>query len=157
MTILFEMLNTVEIINLLKSDKRTKTSFRGVFASDELPLSAPTSSLYVCNTDTSSQPGKHWVVIYIDNKKRAEFFDSFGMYPSVRGFETFLENNSLRWTHNNKTLQHPFSDACGYHCIFYSVYRCVGFDMNAIVNMYTNNLMYNDAIVKEFVREKMML
>ena len=29
--------------------------------------------------------------------------------------------------------------------------------MNAIVNMYTNNLMYNDATVKKFVREKMML
>ena len=96
-------------------------------------------------------------MIYIDNKKRAKFLDSFGVYPSVRGFETFLENISLRWTHNNKTLQHPFSDACGYHCIFLSVYRCVGFDMNAIVNIYTNNLMYNDAIVKEFVREKMML
>ena len=94
------MLNTVEIKNLLASDKRTKTSFRGVFASDELPLKAPTSSLYVCNTDPSSQPGKHWIVIYTDSKKRAEFFDSFGVHPSVRGFETFLENNSLRWTHN---------------------------------------------------------
>ena len=114
------------------------------------------STLYVCNTDPSSQPGKHWIVIYIDNKKRAEFFDSFGVHPSVHDFGMFLENNSLRWTHNNKTLQHPFSDACGYHCIFFSVYRCVGFDMNAIVSMYTNNRMYNDAIAKEFVGEKMM-
>ena len=29
--------------------------------------------------------------------------------------------------------------------------------MNAIVNMYTNNLIYNDTIVKEFVREKMLM
>ena len=151
------MLNTMEKKNLLTSDKRTRTSFRGVFASDKLPLKAPTFSLYVCNTDPSSQPGQHWIVIFIDGKKRADFFDSFGMHPSVQGFETFLENNSLRWTHNTKALQHPFSDACGYHCIFYSVYRCVGFDMNAIVNMYTNKLMHNDAIVKEFVGEKMML
>ena len=78
-TSLFNMLNTEEITNLLLRDKRTKTSSRGVFASDELPLIAPTSSLYICNTDSSSQPGKHWVAIYIDNKKKADFFDSFGM------------------------------------------------------------------------------
>ena len=113
------MLNNVEITNLLASHKRTKTSFRGVFASDELLLKAPTSSLYVCSSDLSSQRGKNWVVIYIDNKKRAEFFDSLDVHPSVCCFETFLKNNSLRWTHNNKTLQHPFSDACGYHCTFF--------------------------------------
>ena len=33
---------------------------------------------------------------------------------------------------------------------------CVGFDMNAIMNMYTNNLMYSDEVVKEFVHEKMV-
>ena len=51
------------------------------------------------------------------------------MHPSVERFETFLKNNSRRWTHSNNTLQHPFFDACGYHCIFFSIYRCVGFDM----------------------------
>ena len=151
------MLNTEEIKNLLFSDKRTKTSFRGISASDELPLTAPTSSLYNCNTDPSSQPGKHWIATYIDNKRKADFLDSFGMHPSVEHFETFLKNNSRHWTHSNKALQHPFFDACGYHCIFLSVYRCVGFDMNAIVNMYTNKLMCNDTIVKEFVREKMLM
>ena len=29
-------------------------------------------------------------------------------------------------------------------------------DMNVIVNMYTNNLMYSDEVVKEFVHEKMV-
>ena len=37
--------------------------------------------------------------------------------------------------------------------VYFSVI-CVGFDMNAIVNMYTNNLMYSDEVVKEFVHEK---
>ena len=113
------MLNTMDIKNLLTSNKRTRTSFRGVFTSDELPLKAATSSLFVCNTDPSSQPGQHCIFIYINGKKRADFFDSFGMHPSVQGFETFLVNNALRWAYNNKAQQHPFSDAYGYHCIFY--------------------------------------
>ena len=31
---------------------------------------------------------------------------------------------------------------------------CVGFNMNAIVNVYTNNLMYSDEVGKELVHEK---
>jgi hypothetical protein len=149
-------MNTDEIVQILERDNRTKRSFRGVYACDELPRMATTTSLYVCNTDPSTKPGEHWVVIYFDGKRRAEFFDSFGMHPSVRTFETFLNNNSTMWIHNEKAVQYPFSHACGYHCIFYSVHRCIGYDMNAIVNMYTNNMMYNDFIVKEFVYEKMM-
>jgi hypothetical protein len=150
------MLNTDDITKILINNKRTSISFRGVYACDKLPKNVPTSSLYVCNTDPSTLPGEHWIVIYIDSKKRADFFDSFGMHPSVKIFETFLNNNSVVWSHSNKVVQHPFSDACGYHCIFFAFHRCLGFNMNAIVNMYTNNLMYNDAIVKEFIREKVV-
>ena len=49
------------------------------------------------------------------------------------------------------------SGACGYHCVFYSVYRCLGFDLNAIINMYSANTLYNDSIVKEFVRDKVIM
>jgi hypothetical protein len=95
------------------------------------------------------------VAIYIGNDRRAEFFDSFGMHPTVWHFETFLNENSRYWTHNTKRVQSFYSDACGYHCIFYAVHRCVGFDVNAIANMYTKNNVYNDVVVKEFVRNKM--
>jgi hypothetical protein len=77
------------------------------------------------------------------------------MHPTVWHFDAFLNENSIAWTYNTKRIQHIFSDACGYHCIFYALHRCVGFDMNAIINMYTNNDVYNDAIVKEFVTKKM--
>jgi hypothetical protein len=149
-------MNTDEIVQILERDNRTKRSFRGVYACDELPRKATTTSLYVCNTDPSTKPGEHWVVIYFDGKRRAEYFDSFGMHPSVQTFEIFLNNNSTTWIHNNKAVQYPFSHACGFHCIFFAVHRCIGFNMNAIANMYTNNMMYNDDIVKEFVYEKVM-
>jgi hypothetical protein len=121
-----------------------------------LPASLSTSSLYVCNTDPSTRAGEHWVVIYVDGKRRAEYFDSFGIPPVAEGFMTFLNNNSIGWTHNTRPVQHPLSDACGYHCIFFAVYRCVGYNMNAVVNMYTYNLMFNDTIVKQFVYKKVL-
>jgi hypothetical protein len=151
-----KMLYTDDIRNVLQRDKRTTDLFKGVYAYDKLPSRATASSVYVCNTDPSTEPGEHWIVIYFDDKGRAEYFDSFGLHPSISNFEMFLNNNSSIWKCNTKIVQHPFSDACGYHCIFFVVHRCVGFDMNAIVNMYTNDLMFNDRLVKMFVCENLM-
>lgn len=147
------MLTTADLRAILSRDKRTASAFRGVFASDELPNCAPTSALYVCNTDPSTKGGEHWIVIYFDGKRRAEYFDSFGMQPTVAEFEEFMARNSVVWTRNNVTVQDVLSDACGYHCVFFAVHRCVGFNMNAVVGMYTKNLTFNDVIVKRFVRE----
>lgn len=147
------MLDTMDIRQMLGADKRTQTAFRGVFASDELPRHVPTSSLFVFNTDPSNQPGMHWVSVYIDQKRRGEYFDSFGMHPTVQHFETFLDNNCSKWLCNTMPVQDITSDACGYHCIFYAVHRCIGFELSSIVNMYTNDALFNDCIVKAFVRD----
>ena len=144
-------MNTEEIRILLSEDKRTADAFRGVFASDELPQENEINSLYICNTDPSHEPGEHWIVMYIDENRRADYFDSFGRYPTEKCFENFLDNNSVFWIHNDRPVQDLYSDACGYHYIFFSVHRCVGFDLNSIVNMYTDNLLANDAFVKRFV------
>ena len=146
------MLYTHDKDRLLSQDKRTKSFCRGVFDKDELPTRMTTSSLYICNTDPSTKGGDHWLAIYFDSKRRGELFDSFGMLRFLEGeFVRFLDCNSVSWIRNTKKVQHLLSDACGCHCILYSVYRCVGFDMNAIINRYTNNFMYNDSIVKSFV------
>ena len=150
-------MNTEEIRILLTEDKRTTNAFRGVYARDELPKESKTNSLYICNTDPSNEPGEHWIVMYIDENRRADYFDSFGRYPTEKCFEKFLTNNSVFWTHNDRPVQDLFSDACGYHCIFFAVYRCVGFDLNSIVNMYTDDLLVNDAFVKGFVLHNVLV
>lgn len=149
-----KMLFTNDIWHILSTDKRTKLSFRGVYASDQLPHNVPTSSLYVCNTDPSTRGGEHWVAMYVDVKRRGELFDSGGdLSPINSEFVDFLTANCNTWTYNVRAVQHPLSDACGYHVIFFSVYRCLGYSLDDILRMYTSsNLNYNDSIVKEFVR-----
>ena len=75
------------------------------------------------------------------------------MPPLFDEFVTFLNNNTKSWTHNKRVVQDIYSSACGYHCILYAVHRCVGFDVGSIENMYTNDTVFNDAIVEEFVRK----
>ena len=146
-------MNELTIKHILESDARARDAFRGVYSRNELPIRAPTTSLYVCNTDPNHKPGEHWVTIYIGNDRRGEYFDSFGMPPLFDEFVTFLNNNTKSWTHNKRVVQDVYSSACGYHCIFYAVHRCVGFDVGSIANMYTNDTVFNDAIVEEFVRK----
>jgi hypothetical protein len=149
-------MNTLKISSMLECDKRTADAFEGVYASDELPRTTPTEALYVVNTDPSDRPGEHWMVVYFDEKRRADYFDSFGLAPSIEDVKAFLDRNSVVCKYNRKRVQNPFSDACGHHCIFFAVHRCVGFDMNAIVNMYTEDDDFNDDIVKMFVNEKLL-
>ena len=52
-------MNELTIKRILESDARTKISFRGVFSRNELPIQAPTTSPYVCNTDPNYKPGEH--------------------------------------------------------------------------------------------------
>ena len=146
-------MNELQIKRVLETDARTRDTFRGVYARNELPIRAPTTSLYVCNTDPNNKPGEHWVTIYIDSDRRGEYFDSFGMPPLFNEFLTFLNYNTKSWTHNNRVVQDDYSSAYGFHCIFYAVHRCVGFDVGSIANMYTNDVVFNDAIVEEFVRK----
>jgi hypothetical protein len=151
-----EALHTDDIFNVLNSNRITQPYFRGVYASDQLPIYSPTASLYVCNTDPSDAPGTHWIVIFIDDEKRGEYFDSFGRHPSVKTFERFLNQNTISWKCNTAAVQHPLSDACGYHCIYFAVHRCIGYDMNAVMNMYSDDVWFNDDIVKTFVFDRLL-
>ena len=93
------------------------------------------------------------MIIYIDSDRRGEYFDSFGIPLLFSEFLKFLNNNTKSWTHNKRVVQDAYSSACGFHCIFYAVHRCVGFDVGSIANMYTNDAAFNDAIVEKFVRK----
>ena len=60
----------------------------------------------------------------------------------------FVEEFLSDWMDNN-----AYSSACGFHCMFYAVQRCVGFDVGSIANIYSNDAVFNDAIAEEFVRK----
>ena len=81
-------MNEFTIKHILESDAITRDAFRGVHSRNELPISAPTKSLYVCNTDLNHKSGEHWITIYKDNR-RGEYFDSFGIPPLFNEFVKF--------------------------------------------------------------------
>lgn len=106
--------NEIDAI-LSKILSRSHINFLGVFPKDLLPSfqNIKFPACLVSNTDPSSKPGTHWVAIYLESPTIIEFFDSYGLHPSVYGF-TF---SVVKYNHSQ--LQSLTSNLCGQYCIYY--------------------------------------
>lgn len=147
-------MNTIDLVNCLSSSPVTKRYFKGVFPCNHLPSKILKPGFVIANTDVASKSGTHWVAFYFPEKGPAEYFDSFGMHPTIRKhFINFLTRNSTSYITNTKRVQGDLSSSCGHYCCVYVYNRCKGkrmkdflkkissvkFDVNdnKIINMYT--------------------
>ncbi len=140
-------MNTREIDRFLRTDGACCGIFQGVYSIDTLPKKP---RLLVCNTDPSYKPGEHWIAIFVDSKRRGEYFDSFGRKPCDI-FERYLNKHCISWTYGTRQLQSVTSDYCGFYCCFYCAFRCRGFNLSRIVNLFVQDTGLNDSIVYRFV------
>lgn len=90
-------------------------NFLGVFPIDLIPSfnNIKFPACLVANTDPSTKPGTHWVAIYLESPNKIEFFDSYGLHPSVYGFSFSVVK------YNQSQLQSFTSNVCGQYCIYY--------------------------------------
>jgi hypothetical protein len=105
-----------QIERILTSELGSK--FIGVFARDKLPLTRQNGA-YVINFDKDSQPGSHWVAVYV-NGMNIEYFDSFGRKPYHYDIKQFLGSN---YSYNSVSLQPVLSKCCGFFCVYFLVKR----------------------------------
>ena len=146
-------MNTLQIERLFKKDLKSKTIFKKVYALDQ--LEKPTFlSAYIINSDPSSEPGEHWVVVYFDKCGREEYFDSYGLPPTLVGLESYMDAYSLLGLiYNRKTLQAYFSSFCGHYCVYLILFCCRGVSLHVIVSDFTSNLTKNDCSISRFIRD----
>jgi hypothetical protein len=140
-------MDTREIDRFVREDEMCRGIFQGVFSVDTLPKKP---RLLVCNTDPSYKPGTHWIAIFVDSNERGEYFDSFGRKPSGV-FEEYMNDNCIAWIYNTRQLQSVASSYCGYYCCLFCMFRCRGFSLTRIVNIFTRDTGLNDSIVHGFV------
>lgn len=141
-------LNTFELAHYMLKDPYIRTQYGGVVAIDELPRHVTCKpKLFIVNTDVSSQPGKHWFVIYVT--RICEHFDPAGL-PALPVSENFMITHSSKYLINTRRVQDYDSSTCGLFCLFYAYFRCRGVTFTNIMNMFYDNLEVNEAIVKYF-------
>ena len=139
-------MNTHQIEQILTT--LLPNNFIGVFAQDRIPnidsaLHFPLS--FVSNTHPSTKPGEHWVAFYYTSPDTLEFFDSYGLHPSIYGFTDTPSHI------NHKTLQSLDSNVCGQYCIYYLYHRSRGKTMSKILSSFSTDQAWNDKSVARFV------
>jgi len=141
-------MNSTQIDNVLRS--KCRGQFCGVYAIDKLPrvLPAKRPLILVCNTDPHDKPGEHWVALSIDGS--GHYFDSFGRRPP-REIELFMNRNCSQWSFNDRQLQSAASRFCGQYCIFYCLYKSIGYDSAKIIKCFTKDTGLNDVLAHAFV------
>ena len=78
----------------------------GVVAKDCLPEIIDTyPTAIVCNTHDADQPGEHWIAMYVDTKRRGDYFDPYGLEPQHIEFTNFMNEHCSEWAPNDRTLQ----------------------------------------------------
>lgn len=141
-------MNTLDIVKSLADNPCTRDLWGGVYAVDELPLERPVQkSIYVINTDVSTGPGLHWVVVFLPRQDlHGEFFDSLGQDLTAyhNNIKDFMFTNVSHYLFNAKRLQQDSSSVCGLYCIYYIMHRCSGLSLPDIVNHFGSNVACND-------------
>ena len=145
-------MNSLQIELILKSHHATRKSFIGCFAADQLSTINLANKKFPCslvaNTDVSTQPGEHWVSMYLYNTTSLEYFDSLAENPNQH-ILNFL-NRFTNVQKNEIPVQNLFTDACGHFCIYFIVKRSCGISFVSIIQ-FLYKLRKADIFVKNFV------
>jgi hypothetical protein len=140
---------TSELIELLKKDKYSRKSFCGVIPYDKLPIKKirrPCS--FIINTQKSTEPGEHWIAIYLPKKGKIEFFDSYGLKPTIDKIYKMFFLNGKYYIHNKKTIQGVDSKNCGLFTLFFIYFRARGYSMDQYLKFFSSNKINNDMLIK---------
>jgi hypothetical protein len=142
-----------QLARCVRTDPFIDDDFIGVFASDRLRVPQTLPAALIVNNQDSSQPGEHWISVYIDGAGVGCFIDSVGMPPSVYSWDiaNFMDNNCLYWSYNPRTIQSMHSNICGQYALFFLWHMCRGSSMHQTLAPFTENRLYNDSVVSAFV------
>ena len=147
-------MNNREITALLTRDLRARRVFRGVFPRDKLPEYVNGASAYIINTDHSRGPGKHWVCVWFDGQGGGEYFDSFGVPPTLEPILRFIKRNLTgRFSYNTRLFQNLLSSACGLYVMYYVLMKSRGARLSRVQQVFhTHCLRTNDIRVRSLVK-----
>ena len=143
-------LSTEDLRTILSNDARL--NFAGVMAYDELPEiieDYPTGLVF--NTDSSKKSGEHWISIYFDRNKNAQYLCSFGTQPYGRLLD-LLERNSYQAKYNTTQLQSILSQTCGFYSAYHLIVAARGYSLKEIIDTFdVKRPLKNDELVREYI------
>ena len=142
-------MNTEELEQYMLNDPCIASVYGGVVAKDQLPVDVTFPSIFVVNLDTSDKVGTHWIVIYIQSRRKCEYFDPLGDPPD-QFLTSYMMSHTQKVAVSSKQCQAVDSNSCGKFCLYYCYFRARGNSMKDILDSFKDNLLYNEAKVYYF-------
>jgi hypothetical protein len=128
--------------------------FMGTFPCDDIPQVFTRPAAFVINTDPSTKPGEHWVVIWLEADGTGQYFDSFGMPPLQLDILNYLNQTCVNgWLYNTTMLQNVLSVTCGNYCVLFVKMRCLGYSYIDFINLFTDITKINDFVISHLYKE----
>lgn len=149
-------MNDIEIHKLIMQDQFS-SNFVGVFSRTRIPLSNSIPAGYIVNLDDFSEPGSHWIGIYITDKYY-NVFDSYGRNLNNDSYiSSFLRSyaNKREYTYSPFVLQQNTTSTCGLFCILFILIMSRGYTLNEFINIFNlDNQKCNDEAIVKYFSEK---
>ena len=132
-------------------------NFVGVFPFDLLPKKPSGDFSLIVNTDNSTQPGDHWLVLSRKDSK-IYFIDSYGRNYNDLTFDTdfvksmrnFIGDEQARY--NQRWLQRLTSNVCGVYCIYF-IKELTKHSFKYCLSVFNENLAKNDQYVLNYLND----
>lgn len=140
-------MNTMEIIEFIEPFK--KKTFKGVFASDDLPFNVKLPACFVINLSRKTESGSHWVALFINIYGHAYYFDSFGIPPRNKEIIFFIRSHAKKFDFNKKQIQHISSSKCGKFCCAFIVATLLNKKIKNFMNTFSSNLYVNEIVIEK--------
>lgn len=140
-------LTSMDIIHII-NPFRIGNIFKGVFACDTLPRNFSLPAAFIINLSKHDSVGSHWVGLFINNDKIAEYFDSFAFPPIQDDIVKFIRKNSIKLNYNKKQIQHLSSVKCGKYVILFILSKMLNKNFNEIINRFSSNLTVNELVIE---------
>ena len=134
-------------------DVRVLNAFAGICPNDALPRTELTLPVFiVVNTDPHNLPGRHWKVIYINEQRHGEVFDSLAT-PLSNHVIRFMNQHASQWKSNRCMFQHPLSTQCGVYVLYYMTHRLDAPSLQVLCQHFSYNLNHNEMKMSRFYRQ----
>lgn len=140
-------LTNIDIMNILQPFQ-IHGILKGVFPCDSLPKKFSLPAAFIINLSGHDSRGSHWVGLFINRNREAEYFDSFGFPPSQSHIKNFVQSNCKNITFNSKQLQHIISNKCGKYVILFILCKMYGKNSDEVFEKFSKNLIVNEIVIE---------
>ena len=138
------------VTRLMRDLLPDRVTYLGTFAADTLPQPDLISNFPAClivNTEIQSQPGQHWIAMYMPNRNVLFYFDSLGRPYHINIYFTTYVMKVFKpeiIQLNLNRIQAANSGACGLYCIKFLIQISNFQTFDAVINSFTCNPKLND-------------